>query len=144
MTVHPINPTTALLYLTREQLRQRGLHPDFLTREHSIELAREGLSSIGQAAGDVVELESFPDQNGLLLFIHTAPAGSAVWRFFDSEALLDAAIALPDFKIRPLYRWKDTYWLVSEGNDALSEFADRTADDPLLAARLAEYAQPLS
>ena len=144
MTIHPITPTTTLLYLTRSQLRQRGLHPDTLTEKHTKALAEEGLSSLGQAADDIRELESYPDKAGLLLFVHTAPADPAIWRFFDSDALLDAAASLPDLDKQPLYRWKDTYWLVGRDGAALSEFADRLEDDPLLGARLAEYAQPLS
>ena len=140
MTIHPIGPSAALLSLTRTQLQQRGLHPDFLTDAQAADLAREGLSSLGRYADAVLELERYPGKDGLLLFIHTVPA---VWRFFDSDALLDAAAALPGLARQPLYRWKGAFWLPGEGSPSLSEFADPIRDDPFLSARLAEYGQPL-
>ena len=143
MTVQPIGPTAVLLYLTRAELRERGLRPDFLTHEDTWTLAKEGLSTLGQTADGLRELESYPDEQGLLLFVHTAPADPAVWRFPDGDALLDAAAALQGLAEQPLYWWKDAFWLVGEVSAALSEFADRVEDDPLLAARLAEYALPI-
>lgn len=144
MTVQPIGPTAVLLYLTRAELRERGLRPDFLTHEDTWTLAKEGLSTLGQTADGLRELESYPDEQGLLLFVHTAPADPAVWRFPDGDALLDAAAALPGLAEQPLYWWKDAFWLVGEVSAALSEFADRMEDNPLLTARLAEYGQSLS
>lgn len=146
MTIQPIGPSATLLYLTRSELQERGLHPDSLTHEHTLNLAREGLSTLGRTADDLLELESYPDKNGLLLFIHTPPSVPAVWRFPDGDSLLDAAAVLPDLSARPLYWWKDAFWLVAqpEFDVVLSEFADRIQDDPLLSARLAEYALPLS
>ena len=144
MTVQLINPTTALLYLTRTQLRQRGLHPDTLTYEHTAALAKEGLSFLGQAAAEVLKLESYPDKAGLLLFVHTSLTDPVVWRFFDGDALLDAAAILPDLTVHPLYRWEDAFWLVGGDGAPLSEFAAPVRNDPFLAARLAEYGQPIS
>ena len=144
MTIQPIAPTVSLLYLARAELQERGLHPTFLTREHTLTLAREGLSYLGQPAGDILELESYPDKAGLLLFIHTAPAAPAVWRFFSGDALLDAVAALHGLDPRPMYWWQDAFWLVGQSGAALSEFADPVRDDPFLSARLAEYGQPLS
>ncbi len=144
MTVQPINPTVSLLYLTLPELKERGLHPDHLTDQHILTLAREGLSALGRTADEPLKLESYPDRHGLLLFIHTSPDTPAVWRFGDSDALLDAVAALPDLTALPLYRWKGAFWLVGGDSASLSEFADRMEDNPLLTARLAEYGQSLS
>lgn len=141
MTVHPIGPASALLSLSREELQERRLHPDLLTPLQTEKLAQECLSSLGRSVDCVLELESYPSEGGLLLFIHTAPA---VWRFPDADALLDAVSALPLLAEFPLYRWQDTFWLVGEGGASLSEFADPIRDDPFLGVRLAEYARPLS
>jgi len=145
MTVQPISPTAFLLYLSRVDLQERGLHPDFLIREDTWKLAKEGLSSLGRTADDLVEVESYPDRHGLLLFVHTLPGDPAVWRFPDSDCLLDAVAAVEGLAEQPLYWWQDAFWLVApSGPDAaLSEFADRVEDDPLLSARLAEYALPI-
>ncbi len=140
MTVQPINPTTSLLYLTRAQLLERGLDPDTLTHRQTAQLARECLSALGQETDCVLELERYPDKSGLLLFIHTAPA---VWRFFDGDALLDAAVSLSDLDAQPLYWWKGAFWAVGRGSASLSEFAE-PVDDPLLDVRLAEYGQRLA
>lgn len=146
MTIQPIGPTVSLLYLTLPDLQQRGLHPDFLTHEHTLTLAKEGLSSLGLSADGLLKLESYPDKNGLLLFIHTSPTAPAVWRFPDGDALLEAVAVMENLAAQPLYWWKDAFWLVarSEPDAVLSEFADQMENDPLLSARLAEYAQPLS
>ena len=144
MTIQPISPSVSLLYLTRSELQERGLHPDSLTHENTLTLAKEGLSALGLQTEDLLQLESYPDKNGLLLFIHTPPGTPTVWRFSDGDALLDAVTALPDLAARPMYRWKDAFWLVGGSDAALSEFADRIDHDPLLSARLAEYALPLS
>lgn len=143
MTVQPIGPTAVLLYLTRAELRERGLRPDFLTHEDTWTLAKEGLSTLGQTADGLRELESYPDKHGLLLFLHTAQTDLTVWRFADSDCLLDAVAAVEGLADQPLYWWKDAFWLVGEGDAVLSEFADRVEDDPLLVARLAEYALPI-
>ena len=140
MTIQPINPTSTLLSLSREELLERGLHPDLLTRQQTQNLALECLFSLGQSIDSVLELESYTSENVLLLFIYTAPA---VWRFPDGDALLDAAAILPEPAKSPLYWWQETFWLVGEGSAALSEFANPIRDDPFLSARLAEYAQPL-
>ena len=139
MTVHPIGASALLLFAALSDLQERGLHPDSLTYEQTERLAREGLSVLGWNTNGVLELESYPGEDGLLLFIHTAPE---VWRFPDGDALLDAMAALQGLDTHALYRWKDAFWLVGAEHAALSEFADPIRDDPFLAARLAEYALP--
>lgn len=146
MTVQSIGPTTSLLYLSLEDLRQRGLHPDLLTREQAFQLAREGLSSLDRSVEESLTLESYPDKNGLLLFIHTPAPTRSVWRFPDSDAFLDAVLAVREALSGPIYRWQDCFWLVEDGDadPRLAEYADRMEHDPLLPARLAEYAVPFS
>ena len=145
MTIQPIGASTLVLYLTISDLQERGLHPDVLTQEHTLDLAREGLALIRRTASDPLELESYPDKNGLLLFIHIAQPAQSVWRFLDSDAFLDAALSMPDIITADLYWWKDAFWLVSADDSDLflSEFADLIDGDPLLSARLVEYAAHL-
>ena len=140
MTIQSINPTSVLLSLSREELQERGLRPDLLTRQQTEELARECLFALGRNDDSVLELESYPGEDHLLLFIHTTPA---VWRFPDGDTLLDAMAVFPELTGLSLYWWQNAFWLVGKGSDALSEFAEPIRDDPLLGARLAEYAQPL-
>lgn len=145
MTIQPIGSSTLVLYLTFSDLQERGLHPDSLTQEHTLELAREGLFLISKTASDPLELESYPDKNGLLLFIHISPPAQSVWRFMDSNAFLDAVFSMPNITAAALYWWNESIWLIPADNAdySLSEFADLIESDPLLSARLAEYATPL-
>lgn len=145
MTIQPIGPTTFLLYLTLGELEERGMHPEFLTFDHTLELAREGLSSLARHTRDTVELESISDSHGLLLFIRTASPIRSVWRFMDCDAFLDAFRAIRNALPSPIYLWKDDFWLVTEHDidPRLSEYADLMESDPLLSARLLEYAAPL-
>lgn len=145
MTIQPIGPSISLLYLTFADLQERGLHPEFLSQEHTLSLAREGLLMIGRETDDPLELESYPDKNGLLLFIHTVPSAQNVWRFFDSDAFLDAIFTLQGITSVPLYWWNDHFWLITDAlpDSRLPEFADQCKGDPFLCARLAEYATPL-
>lgn len=145
MTIQPIGASTLVLYLTISDLQERGLHPDALTQAHTLDLAREGLALIRRTASDPLELESYPDKNGLLLFIHIAPPTQFVWRFMDSDAFLDAALSMPDIITADLYWWNESFWLISTDDSdlSLSEFADLIESDPLLSARLTEYATPL-
>lgn len=145
MTIQPIGSSTLVLYLTFSDLQERGLHPDSLTQEHTLDLAREGLALIRRTASDPLELESYPDKNGLLLFIHIAPPAQSVWRFMDSDAFLDAVLFMPNITTADLYWWNESFWLVSADDSglSLSEFADLIESDPLLSARLVEYATPL-
>ena len=145
MTIQPIGASTLVLYLTISDLQERGLHPDALTQAHTLDLAREGLALIRRTASDPLELESYPDKNGLLLFIHIAQPAQTVWRFLDSDAFLDAALSIPDIITADLYWWKGAFWLVSADDSdlSLSEFADLIDGDPLLSARLVEYAAHL-
>ncbi len=140
MTIYPIGNGAFLLYAAAAELQECGLSPYSLTHEQTERLAEEGLSTLGRSGDRLWELESYPGDDGLLLFIHTEPA---VWRFFDSDALLDAAAARPDLTGQLLYHWQDAFWLVGQDAALLSEFADPIPDDPLLVARLAEYAQPI-
>lgn len=145
MTFYTIGPSASVLYLTAVELCQRGLQPEELTREQILALAREGVSQSGYAADTPLELESYPDKNGLLLFIYTMPPDRTIWRFFNGDALLDAVTTAAASPSDNLYWWNDFFWLVSApGFDPrLSEFADPISDDPLLYARLREHAAVL-
>lgn len=146
MTIYAIGPCASVLYLTAAELRQRGLQPEELTREQILELAREGVSQTGYAPDAPLELESYPDKSGLLLFIHMTPPDRTIWRFFDSDSLLDAVTAAAVSPSTTLYWWNDFFWLVSapDYDPRLPEFADQINDDPLLYARLREHAAALS
>ena len=145
MTIQPISSTTSLLYLTFTELQERGMHPQFLTYEHTLELAREGLSVLGQCVDNTIELESYPDNNGLLLFIHIAPPTPSVWCFMDDNAFLDAVLSMREILPSPIYCWSNNFWAITDStpDPRLSEYADLMENAPLLSARLTESAAQL-
>lgn len=145
MTIQPIGPSISVFYLTFADLQERGLHPEHLTAKQTLTLAREGLSLLGRRTDEPLELESYPDKNGLLLFIHTTLPAQTVWRFLSSDAFLDAVLTGQKITSTPLYWWKDSFWLISgdSPDPRLSEFADQLEGDPIFLAQLVEYATPL-
>lgn len=149
MTIQPISVHSVVLYLSPADLRERGISFDQLTTAHALELTREAFCQAGLSPEGPLEIETYPEQCGVLVFVHIHPARQTVWRFADSESLLAAACALdgggPD---GALYCWDGCFWLVLSGPESgvcarLSEFGDQVSSDPYMAARLEEYASPL-
>lgn len=149
MTIQPISAATVVLYLTPTDLRERGMSSDELTAAHALDLIQEAFRQAGLSPGGSLEIETYPEQCGVLVFVHISPAQQTVWRFEDCESLLAAAAALgkggPD---GALYYWREHFWLVlpdqeTGGCARLSEFGDQETGDPYIFARLEEYGVPL-
>lgn len=149
MTIQPISAASAALYLTPADLRERGVCADELTAEHTLELTRDAFRQAGLPLEGSLEIETYPDKCGLLVFVHICPAQQTVWSFEDFESLLAAAAALgADEPDGALYWWLDRCWLVLPGRESgvsarLSEFGRQETGDPYLSARLEEYGTPL-
>ena len=149
MTIQPISAASAALYLTPSDLRERGICAGELTAEHALELTREALSQAGLSLDGPLEIETYPDPCGLLVFVRVRPAQPTVWRFEDCESLLSAAAALgAEESEGALYGWRDRFWLVLPGREGsvsarVSEFGSQETGDPYLLARLEEYGVPL-
>lgn len=149
MTIQPISAASAALYLTPADLRQRGICAGELTKEHTLELTREALSQAGLSLDGTLEIETYPDRCGLLVFVRVRPAQQTVWRFEDCECLLSAACALAAEETDgALYGWEDCFWLVLPDREGgvsarLAEFGTQETADPYILARLEEYATPL-
>lgn len=149
MTIQPISAASVVLYLTPTDLRERGISFDQLTTAHTLELTREAFCQAGLTPAGALEIETYPEQCGVLVFVHIRPSRQTVWRFEDFESLLAAAAVLgeggPD---GALYCWEERFWLVLSDQDAnrcacLSEFGEQESSDPYIAARLEEYGLPL-
>ena len=149
MTIQPISAASVALYLTPADLRERGVCPDALTVEHALDLARDAFRQAGMSLERPLEIETYPDKCGVLVFVHIGSARHTVWRFEDFESLLAAAAALgEDGPDGALYWWEDSCWLVlpnrDEGANArLSEFGRQETEDPYIHARLEEYGKVL-
>lgn len=135
MTIQPISPASLVLFLTDADLQEHGIRPHELTAAHTLELARRA----GFSLTAPLEIETYPDQCGVLVFVRLGPAQQTVWRFEDLEALLAACAFLEDDGV--LYWWDDRFWLVLPARTApvLSEFAAPETADVYILGRLEEY-----
>ena len=149
MTIQPISAASVALYLTPADLRELDVDPETLTAERTLELARDAFRRAGLPLEQPVEIETYPDKSGVLVFIHISPNQPAAWYFEDFEDLLAAAAALdegsPD---AALYTWEGGCWLVLPNRDIglaarLSEFGSQELEDPYILPRLAEYGKLL-
>ena len=149
MTIQPISTASVALYLTPTDLRERGVCAEELTAQHTLELTRDALRQAGMSMEGALEIETYPDKCGLLVFVHISPPQQTVWRFDDCESLLAAAAALGAQETDgSLYWWDACCWLVLPGQPddvcaRLSEFGSQETADPYILARLAEYGTPL-
>ena len=91
MTMQPVGGRGALLTMTREELWARGTDQEALNMEEALALVREGAALAGLTLEHPLELEAYPQRDGLLLFVRSL-APRRVWHpFLELEALLDAA-----------------------------------------------------
>ena len=143
MTIQPISAASAALYFTSADLQKQGLLPDELTGEEILHLTRLALQQADLPLGEPLEVETFCDKNGLLIFARSTAPLETVWSFDDFEHLLSAARTLGEHDTDgALYRWDKRCWLILSGQNAqisahLSEFGC-ASQDPYIPARLAE------
>ena len=143
MTIQPISEVSVVLYLTPDDLQQQGLCAAELTAEQTLELTQEAFVRSGLEPERILELEAYPEECGMLVFVYISPARQSVWRFSDSETLLDGVAALREETDGALYWWEDSYLLVlPDPAICLAEFGMRE-DDEYIHERLREYATPL-
>ena len=143
MTIQPISEVSIVLYLTPDDLRKQGLCAAELTAEQTLELTRTAFACSGLESERILELEAYPEESGMLIFVYIAPTQQSVWRFPDSEALLGGVAALNENSDGTLYWWEDSYLLVlSDPAVCLSEFGTREKNE-YISERLQEYATPL-
>lgn len=143
MTIQPISEVSVVLYLTPDDLQQRGLCAAELTAEQTLELTQTAFARSGLDPERILELEAYPEECGMLIFVYITPNRQSVWRFSDSETLLDGVAALREETDGALYWWEDSYLLVLPAPAiCLAEFGTRE-DDEYIHERLREYATPL-
>ena len=68
MTIQPIGSHSVALYLTGEELNQYGVSPVTLTLEEAQAVTREACGRAGIALSGGVEIEAYPDKDGVMLF----------------------------------------------------------------------------
>lgn len=141
MTIQPISAASTVLYLTPADLLEQGLRVEELTPQQILNLTRDALCQTWVFPSAPPELEVYPAECGLLIFIHL---GSEIWLFRDFEALLTATLALDhDHTDCRVFWWNEAYWLIlsgqnTKGNALLSEFGSSASDIPYISSRLEE------
>lgn len=149
MTIQTIGARSVALYLTPADLRAHGAAPDTLTEELTQKLTRRACLEAGIALEGPVELESFPESCGVLVFARFRLPRRIWFAFSNLESLLTATRALGSHYPEGDLLWCDeTYYLAlpADAEQAacrLSEFARIVKESPLLEARLAEYGRTL-
>ncbi len=141
MTIQPINNFNIAVYLTPDELSSRSLSAEGITLEDALSLSREALSLIAFSQHDTLEIETYPDPRGLLMFIHIISPDATIWFFEDFDNLLCAVSTLHSTALDgSLYYWNSCFWLVTNKPcDILSEFGQQEATDPYIQSKLNEY-----
>ena len=145
MTIHTIGPTRVVVYFTPAELRDRGCTAETLDEELAAPLVRRALREEGIAAEGKMEIDAFPSDCGLLLFVHLTPPGRQWFSFGGLEELLAAARGggvPPEDAV--LCWYGDRWWLSLPPEEKrwghiLSEFGRPERERPALDAALREY-----
>ena len=70
MTIEPIGNASVALYLTPADLSRHGFSPGSLTLDQALELTREACGEAGIVLDGTVEIEAYPEKNGVMLFVY--------------------------------------------------------------------------
>lgn len=149
MTLQPIGPAGAVLFVTPADLRPYGLAPGELTATLALKLARAACLEAGLPAEGGIELAAYPDPCGVLLFARFTPAAAAWFLFETAEDLIAAAHALAQGPPgAALHYYEGRFWLsLPAGNTAsacrLAEFAAPAPSGPVFEALLCEHGAPV-
>ena len=120
---------TLLVYADQGELRRRGFRERSIGLREVLLLAREALRQAGLPMERLTEIEAFPRERSLLIFLHMAPPEREWFRFRDLPRALDAVQALMQAPTGTL-AWQGCYYL--------------SAAEPVQQAVLSEYGEPLN
>ena len=148
MTIQAIGTTGLALYLTPCDLRARGITPKELDLTQVIALTREACQSAGLTLPDLLEIEAYPDEAGVLVFAQLRPAPPLLLSFSSLPDLLNALALLPEPpKAAHATYWDGRYYLLlptqsEETAVRLAEFGTQESCS-LLPSLLTEQGEPL-
>ena len=166
MTIEKLGSTTILVTLRHEDLRRYNLDFDAADTEETLR-GLKGLLPVIGASCDLVHrgrsclIEALPGKDGWLLIISVRrvrrryrikrTGGADCCRFFDADAMLGwLSHPLSGALCGELYALDDGYLLLSDRpwppreRAALHEFGSLTRESSVAAARIREFARPLS
>ena len=101
---------TLLAYADQGELRRRGFRERSIGLREVLLLAREALCQAGLPMERLTEIEAFPRERSLLIFLHMAPPEREWFRFQDLPRALDAVQALMQAPTGTL-AWQGCYYL---------------------------------
>lgn len=134
MTFQRIGARRIALFLSRREAAERGFPDSGPDAATSGLLARDVLRQAEIPLDGPLEVETFPDAAGILLFAHVRPPERPVFVFPDLEALIRAAHALPRLPEKDVLTYANgRYFLALPPEETaaaycLSEFAEPAAD----------------
>lgn len=150
MTIQPIGATSAALYITAADLEEQGLTSGDLTLEQALSLTRAAFTRAGLTLAGGIEIEAFPDQCGVLVFVHLTPPQRRWITFENLDDLLSALPLVPrEVEGAALYHYDGWYYLALPiRNEAialrLTEFGAAQQLTPLQEASLMEHGDPVA
>ncbi len=108
MQIHTIGDIQLMIYVTRRELRRRGLDPEDLELRDVIHLTRDACQEAGIPIRRTEEIEAYPERGGVLVFVHLKAEEKEWFRFPDLASALDAVSlgAVPDGE---LAHWEGAY-----------------------------------
>lgn len=145
MTIQTIGPTSVVLYLTPAELRDRGFTAETLDGPRAAGLVRRALREWGAEAEGAMEIDAFPSDCGVLLFVHLTKPARQWFSFGALEELLAAARSGGEAPKDTDLCWYEGRWWLSlppeeeRWGHILSEFGRPERDRPALRARMAEH-----
>jgi hypothetical protein len=95
MSQKTISNSAVAIYLSRAELSAQGITGTAITGSVARRLVREALLAGGETPWDDMELELFAAEDSLLLLARPGSFKLHCFRFFDFDALTDAALACP-------------------------------------------------
>lgn len=131
MDLQIIGGTQLVLYISRTELRRRGMSAGALGLREVLLLVREACGETGLSPDRLKEIEAYPEDGGMLVFIHMERREKEWFCFQDLPRTLDGIAAL---KTPPegMLVWNGTCYCLSAGREeqqlVLSEFGTALSD----------------
>jgi len=147
MTIQPIGSGSIALYITSSDLQEQGLLTEDLNLERAMALTRNACAEMGLTLEGAVEIEAFPDTDGVLIFARVGIPETIYYSFDSLEQVIQAACALPSLSCSSrLFRLNGRYYVSLTGyseqtENTVSEYGLKEPQCSTFAAYLREHGE---
>lgn len=110
MQIQTIGDIRLMIYVTRRELRRRGLDPEDLELRDVIHLTGDACREVGIPVRRTEEIEAYPERGGVLVFVHLKAEEKEWFHFPTLGSAMDAVTesAMPDGE---LAHWNGRYYI---------------------------------